>query len=106
MNLTRRCVLRALLLSPLALLGLRLDVSAGECNAATTAACVLCDHYVLLEPYGLEADGPASAHCRHLSYCGDSYLYEELISELNLYRRPDDKCDLFSLRRGLQRRIV
>lgn len=106
MKINRRSMLRIMLFSPIAVLGVRLEAKAhndyDKDKAITAACCFSCDHYVFPRHYDFVTDGTVPAHCCHLSYCGDLYLYEDLIIELNLFRRPDDSCSLFTIKRGLK----
>lgn len=106
MKLTRRRTLRMLFTAPLAAFWLKTDAGASSSkspSALVRGHCGICRHYVPPRLYGFTLDGPPDAYCSHRHFCGDRYLYDDLVYELKLHRNPDDSCDLFAVREGLKR---
>lgn len=105
MKITRRRTLQTLLAAPLAAFGLKTGADASSSkspSALVRGHCGICRYYVPPRIYGLTLDGPPDAYCSHRYYCGDCYLYDDLIYKLKLHRNPDDSCELFELRKDLE----
>ncbi len=104
MKLTRRRTLQMLLTGPFAIFGLKATGNALPSNPPSVLVrghCGICRHYVPPRRRGFVLDGPPDAYCNHRYYCKDYYLYDELIDELKLHRKPKDSCELFELRKDL-----
>jgi hypothetical protein len=104
MKFTRRCILRVLLYSPMAALGLRHKSPAVAKNApiiTVPVCCAICDYYEPPQAFDFMLDGPPAGCCGHMNYRSGHYLCDEVIEKFRLRRKPGDRCGRFSIRKDL-----